>query len=341
MELKKNHPLYQEDIRVILSIDNIELLNGKSFLITGATGMVGVMLIDALMQLEDVTIYAVGRNEEKAKQRLGEYFSNPRFHFLKHNVCEPFNSQLIVDYIIPAASNTHPLAYSQYPIETIFINIKGAENALELATRCGGTVVYTSTNEVYGNAIGNEVFTEDYNGKLNLSNARACYNESKRTAEALCQSYLAERGTKVKIARLCRIFGPTMLENDSKASSQFIKNAIDGEDIVLKSRGEQFFSYTYVADAVAGLLVVLLKGEIGVPYNVSSEKTNVHLRDFAQLCAESCGRKVVFEIPSEVEQKGFSLATQAILSNDRIKEIGFRPYYDMRDAINRTIQILQ
>ena len=132
-----------------------------------------------------------------------------------------------------------------------------------------------------------------------------------------------------------------MLENDSKASSQFIKNAIDGEDIVLKSRGEQFFSYTYVADAVAGLLVVLLKGEIGVPYNVSSEKTNVHLRDFAQLCAESCGRKVVFEIPSEVEQKGFSLATQAILSNDRIKEIGFRPYYDMRDAINRTIQILQ
>lgn len=341
MELKKNHPLYQEDIRVILSIDNIELLNGKSFLITGATGMVGVMLIDALMQLEDVTIYAVGRNEEKAKHRLGEYCSNPRFHFLKHNVCEPFNSQLIVDYIIPAASNTHPLAYSQYPIETIFINIKGAENALELATRCGGTVVYTSTNEVYGNAIGNEVFTEDYNGKLNLSNARACYNESKRTAEALCQSYLAERGTKVKIARLCRIFGPTMLENDSKASSQFIKNAIDGEDIVLKSRGEQFFSYTYVADAVAGLLVVLLKGEIGVPYNVSSEKTNVHLRDFAQLCAESCGRKVVFEIPSEVEQKGFSLATQAILSNDRIKEIGFRPYYDMRDAINRTIQILQ
>lgn len=341
MELKKIHPFYQEDLKHVLSVDGIESLHGKSFLITGATGMVGVMLIDALMLMRDVTVYAVGRNKDKAKKRLGEYFGNPYFHFLEHDVCSPFDSQLKVDYIIPAASNTHPLAYSQYPIETILINVKGAENALELASRCNAIVVYTSTNEVYGNAIGNEVFDEDYNGRLNLSNARSCYNESKRTAEALCQSYIAERGVKVKIARLCRIFGPTMLESDSKASSQFIKKAIAREDIVLKSKGEQYYSYTYVADAVAGLLVVLLKGAIGVAYNVSSEKTNVHLKDFAKLCAESCGKNVVFELPSEAEQKGFSIAMQAILSNDRIREIGFVPRYTMKDAINRTIQILR
>ena len=341
MELKKNHPLYQEDLKHILSIDGIDSLRGKSFLITGATGMVGVVLIDALMQMKDIKVYAVGRNKEKAKQRLGEYFDNPNFEFIEHDVCKPFDSRLKVDYIIPAASNTHPLAYSQYPIETILINIKGAENALELAAQCGATVVYTSTNEVYGNALGDEVFTEDYNGRLNLSNARACYNESKRTSEALCQSYIAEKGVKVKIARLCRIFGPTMLESDSKASSQFIKKAIAGEDIVLKSIGEQYFSYTYVADAVVGLLVVLLKGEIGVPYNVSSEKTDVHLKDFAQLCAENCGKDVVFELPSEAEQKGFSIAMQAILSNERIKGIGFEPHYSITDAINRTIQILK
>lgn len=341
MELKKSHPLYQEDLKYILSVDGIEALRGKSFLITGATGMVGVMLIDALMLLKDVKVYAVGRNKEKAKLRLGEYFENPNFVFLEHDVCRPFDSQLKVDYIIPAASNTHPLAYSQYPIETILINIKGAENALNLAAQCGATVIYTSTNEVYGNALGDEVFTEDYNGRLNLSNARACYNESKRTSEALCQSYIAEKGVKVKIARLCRIFGPTMLESDSKASSQFIKKAIAGEDIVLKSKGNQYFSYTYVADAVAGLLVVLLKGEVGVPYNVSSEKTDVHLKDFAQLCAENCGKNVVFELPSEAEQKGFSIAMQAILSNERIKSIGFVPHYSITDSINRTIQILK
>ena len=341
MSLNKNHSLYQEDLNHILSTRGIEKLHRKRFLITGATGMLGVMLIDALMAMKDVTVIAVGRDSEKARIRLGEYFGNPHFRFLEQDVCKPFDNCIDVDYIIPAASNTHPLAYSQFPIETININVKGAENALELASQCGGTVIYTSTNEVYGNALGEEVFVEDYNGRLNLSNARSCYNESKRTAEALCQSYIAERGTKVKIARLCRIFGPTMLMSDSKASSQFIKKALEGEDIVLKSKGEQYYSYTYVADAVVGLLVVLLNGAIGVPYNVSSEKTNVHLKDFAQLCADACGKEVVFELPSESEQKGFSLAVNAVLSNERIKGIGFEPHYTMRDAICRTIRIMQ
>ena len=211
---------------------------------------------------------------------------------------------------------------------------------MQLAEKCGATVIYTSTNEVYGNALDDKPFQEDSNGKLNLSNARSCYNESKRTAEALCQSYIAEKGVDVKIARLCRIFGPTMLESDSKASSQFIKKAIAGEDIVLKSTGEQYFSYTYVADAVAGLLEVLLHGEVGKAYNVSSEKTNVHLKDFAQICAEYNGRDVVFELPSETERQGYSIAMNAILENDRIKSIGFKPYYEMRNAVWRTITIL-
>ena len=340
MRLDKQHVFYQEDIKNILSIDGIDKLHGTSFLITGATGMVGVMLVDALMAMGDVKVYAVGRNKEKAADRLGDYFDNSNFEFIEQDVCDPFDGSLKVDYIIPAASNTHPLAYSQYPIETIMVNIKGAEHALNLADKCGATVVYTSTNEVYGNAISNEEFTEDNNGKLNLSNARSCYNESKRTCEAMCQSYIAEHGTMVKIARLCRVFGPTMLESDSKASSQFIKNAIAGEDIVLKSEGKQYFSYTYVADAVAGLLTVLLNGEIGVAYNVSSEKTNVHLCDFAKLCAEICGKNVVFDLPSETECKGFSIAMNAILANDRIKSIGFKPFYNMKEAIKRTISIL-
>lgn len=341
MVLNKSHKLYKEDLKNILSVKGIDKVHGKSFLITGATGMVGVMLIDSLMALGDVKVIAVGRDKDKAKSRLGEYYENPNFQFLQHDVCQPFPEDVKVDYVIPMASNTHPLAYSQYPVETILINIKGAEHALNLADKCGATVVYTSTNEIYGNAIADEVFTEDYNGRLNLSNARSCYNESKRTAEAMCQSYFAEKNVKVKIARLCRIFGPTMLEGDSKASSQFIKKAIAGEDIVLKSEGNQYFSYTYAADAVAGLLTVLINGEYGVAYNVSSEKTNVHLKDFANLCAAYHGRKVLFDLPSESERKGYSVATQAILSNDRIKAIGFEPQYEIKEAIYRTIEMLE
>lgn len=341
MELNKKHPLYQEDMKNILSVDGIENLSGKRFLITGATGMVGVMLIDSLMKLGNVKVIAVGRNADKAKSRLGGYFDNENFIFLSQDVCKPFPKDLNPDYIIPAASNTHPLAYSQYPIETIMINIKGAENALDLAAKCGATVVYTSTNEVYGNAVSDEEFTEDYNGRLNLSNSRSCYNESKRTAESLCQSYMAEKGVKVKIARLCRIFGPTMLESDTKASSQFIKKAVADEDIVLKSEGTQYFSYTYVADAVAGLLCVLLKGEYGEAYNISSQKTNIHLKDFAQLCAKCNGKNVIFDLPTEKEKQGYSVAMKAILSNKKLLGLGFKPIYTMEDAINRTVRILK
>lgn len=342
MILNKQNPLYKEDLNNILSINNIDNLHEKSFLITGATGMVGIMLIDVLMSLRDVKVYAVGRNRNKAKERLGEYFDNSNFEFIEQDVCMPFDESLNVDVIIPAASNTHPLAYSQYPVETMMINLKGAEHALKLAEKCGATVLYPSTVEVYGNATNaDDIFVESYTGNLNLATSRACYTESKRASEALCQSYIAQKNIKVKIARLCRIFGPTMLESDSKASSQFIKKAIANEDIVLKSEGNQFFSYIYVADAVAGLLTILLNGENGESYNISSEKTNVHLKEFAQICAECNGKNVVFDLPSETERKGFSIAIQAILSNDKIKNIGFKPMYDIRNAINRTLIILR
>ena len=285
-------------------------------------------------------MYAVGRNKETAKSRLGENYENKAFCFIEQDVRQSFPKDLQIDYIIPLASNTHPLAYSQYPIETIESNVKGAEYAFQKAIECDATVLYPSTVEVYGNARGEDVFTEDYTGLLNLSTSRACYTESKRVSEALCQSYIAERGAKAKIVRLSRIFGPTMLMSDSKASSQFIMKALNREDIVLKSKGEQLFSYTYVADAVKALLYVLVKGESGMAYNISNEACDVRLKDFARYCADWAGKEVVFDLPSETERKGFSVAMKAILDNTRLKELGWLPEYDMKRALRRTLQIL-
>lgn len=342
--MNKQHPLYREDIDKIISMQGIKTLYEKSFLITGATGLIGMLLIDALMETNkkgaNITIYAIGRNKAKARERLGEYYADEYFHFIEQDVRQPLPDNIHVDYIIPLASNTHPLAYSQFPIETIEINVKGAEHALQKAIECNATVLYPSTVEVYGNARGSDVFTEDYTGQLNLSTARACYTESKRVSEALCQSYIAEKGANVKIVRLSRIFGPTMLMSDTKASSQFIIKALTGEDIVLKSKGEQYFSYTHACDAVCAMLHVLIYGENGIVYNISNELCNVHLKDFAQACAEWAGKDVIFELPSETEQKGFSIATQAILDNTRIRNIGYVPHYSMKDAINRTLDIL-
>lgn len=340
MGIKRNSCLYQEDIQTILNQYGIGLLEGKRFLVTGATGLIGVQLTDALMSIKDTIVYVIGRSKSKAEARLGVYFSSPRFYFIEQDVLQPL-PEIDVDFVIPLASNTHPVAYSQYPIETILINTKGAEHALDLASKCGAIVLYPSTVEIYGNARDEDVFVEDYTGQLNLSNARSCYTESKRLSEALCQSYISEKNVDVRIVRLSRIFGPTVLPSDTKASSQFIRKAVCNEDIVLKSTGSQYFSYTYVADAVSAMLFVLLHGKTGVAYNISNQACNVHLKEFAELCASYNNKKVVFDLPDETEKKGFSIAQQAILDNQRLLSLGWQPQFDMVNAVHRTIEMIK
>ena len=345
MNFNRNNPQYQEDLNYIISSIDAEPLREKSILVTGATGLIGTLIIDSLFALNtkgfDIRIYALGRSKERASDRLGLYYNDSRFFFLEQDIQHPLPVELNVDYIIHGASNAHPMAYSQDPIGTIMTNIKGIENVLNKALMCKAGVLFMSTVEIYGNARGEEIFTENYTGNLNLSNARSCYPESKRLCEAMCQSYIAQRNSNIKIVRLSRVFGPTMTEADSKASAQFLKKAKAGENIVLKSDGMQFFSYTYAADAVAAILYVLVKGEIGVPYNVSAEGCNVHLRDFAEICAKVAGRKVIYRQPIEIESNGFSKATNAILDNKLLQALGWKPHYDMIDAVERTINILQ
>lgn len=340
MRLNKQHPLYQEDLQSVLSVPGIDFLKGKSVLVTGATGLIGVHLIDALMLLGGVKVYAVGRNKEKASTRLGEYLGRSEFVFIEQDVCQQFPDDIEADYIIPLASNTHPLAYSRFPVETVQTNIMGLTNALNLAKNNGGMVLFPSTVEIYGNSRDNKPFRENDTGELDLSTARSCYTESKRVGEALCQSYFSEYGVQVKIVRLSRVFGPTMLESDTKASSQFVKKAVAGEDIVLKSKGDQLFSYIYVSDAVAMLLHVMLHGKIGGIYNISNELCDVQLKDFAEICAKCVKKNVVFELPAEDESRGYSIAKNAVLDNGLLKSLGFVPKYGIKDAIERTIILL-
>ena len=342
--------IYIEDLEYIC---NLELpwkkLENKTILFSGATGMIGSFLIDAILYKNKrdnlhCTIYAMGRDKNKAKQRFSYCWQNEEFHFVEHDINRPleWGSEAKVDYVLHLASNTHPVAYATDPIGTITANILGTYHMLEFAVKHNAErVAFASSNEIYGENRGDvEKFEETYCGYIDCNTMRAGYPESKRCGESLCQAYIAQKDLDVVIPRLTRSYGPTLLKNDTKALSQFLKKGIVGEDIVLKSAGTQYYSYTYVADAVAGLLTVLLCGKKGEAYNISDEASDIMLKDLAAIIAKVCGTKVVFELPDAVEAAGFSKATKARLDNEKIKELGYQAGYDLEKGIRQTIALL-
>jgi len=342
-----NNDDYISDLRYVAGLDlPWDRLKDKSILISGATGLVGSFLVDVLLSKSiGCTVYAIGRNEERAKMRFSNWVEDEHFVFIPHDINTPLIRPDLgtVDYVIHMASNTHPMQYSTDPIGTITTNIFGVYNMLEFAVEHHASrFAFTSSNEVYGENRGDvELFAEDYCGYINSNTMRAGYPESKRCGEALCQAYKAQKGLDVVIPRLTRSYGPTMLTSDTKAISQFINKGVAGEDIVLKSAGTQYYSYTYVADAVSGLLYVLLLGENGEAYNIADEASDIMLKDLAAVIAELSDKKVVFEIPDAVEAAGYSTATKARLAGDKIKELGWRAGYDIKSGMERTLRVLK
>ena len=235
------------------------------------------------------------------------------------------------------------MLYATDPIGTITTNIIGVQNLLDFSIEHSVTrFVFASSNEIYGENRGDtEFFDESYCGYIDCNTLRAGYPESKRCGEALCQAYKAQKGLNVIIARFTRSYGPTMEMSNTRALSQFIKKAIAGEDIVLKSAGTQYFSYTYMADAVSGVLYAMLCGKSGEAYNISDESGDIMLKDLAALIAEIGGEKVVFEAPDAVEAAGYSKATKARLDGSKLKKLGWRAIYDIKTGMERTISILK
>ena len=345
-----DNELYNEDLKYVAELDlPWEKLKGKSILISGATGLVGSFLVDVILTKNSeglgCTVYALGRNEEKAKNRFSKWIYDEHLVFIPYDINKPFNKPNLgtIDYVLHMASNTHPMQYSTDPIGTITTNIIGVQNMLEFAVTHNATrFAFTSSNEIYGENRGDvEMFKEDYCGYINSNTMRAGYPESKRCGEALCQAYKAQKGLDVVIPRPTRSYGPTMLMTDTKAISQFIKKGIAGENIVLKSSGTQYYSYTYVADAVSGLLYVLLNGKSGEAYNIADEASDIMLKDLAAIIAGIAGKKVVFEIPDAVEAAGYSTATKARLDGSKLKSLGWSAKYDIKSGMERTISILK
>lgn len=338
---------YLKDIEKYLNAIDLEFLNNKKLLITGATGLIGSYLIDLLMKYNEkynknIEIYAMSRNEENLKNRFITYYDSKNFHPVIEDVCNKIEIDEI-DYIIHGASNTHPVAYSTDPIGTISTNVLGLYNLLDLAKEKNvKRFLFLSSVEIYGENDKNiDSFKETDLGYINCNTLRAGYPESKRLGESLCQAYIEKYNLDIVIPRISRVYGPTVLKTDTKALSQFINNVLEDKDIVLKSDGTQYFSYSYVGDVVLGLITLLEKGVSGEAYNISDERSNIHLKDLAKLIADYGNKKVIFDLPNEIERKGFSKATKAIIDSSKLKSLGYIPITPIEEGITLTIDILK
>lgn len=348
MKLLENET-YQMDIAQVLAMDvPWEKMSGKHVLITGATGMIASVVIDILMKRNkenngNIRICAISRNRQKAEQRFCAYWGNPNFAWISHDINNPLPELGNMDYILHAASNTHPRAYAADPIGTITANVQGTYQLLEYASghHCE-RFFFFSTVEIYGeNKNDVEKFDEKYLGYIDCNTTRAGYPESKRLGEALCNAFAAQKGQDFVVGRFSRVYGPTMSAEDSKAVAQFIRKAALGEDIVLKSEGNQLYSYTYAVDAASAALYLLLKGESRSAVNIVDASSDITLKELAGLLARAAGTKVVFELPDDAEKAGYSTATKAVLDGTRLERLGWRAQTPIREGLFKTLQILR
>lgn len=344
-----SNSLYMEQISLICnSALPWNKFKDAVIIISGATGMVGKTLIDVLVQRnrqygDNIKIIALSRNYRGAKDRLGEYLDNGQVEYLPCDVNDKIPECGHADYIIHAASNTHPLQYAKDSIGTITANVIGTKNLLDYAVAYGTRqFCFISSVEIYGENRGDiEKFSEDYLGYIDSNSLRAGYPESKRLGEALCNAYGNTFSLKFVIPRLSRVYGPTMLMEDTKAISQFIKKAASGQDILLKSEGTQIYSYSFVTDAVSGILYTMLLGKGGNAYNVADPDSDISLKELAWTLADIAKTQLLFEAPSELEKKGYSTATKAMLNAGKLKGLGWEPRVHMREGLECTIDYLK
>lgn len=306
--------------------------NNKALLISGETGFIGSFLIKVLRYRVDcfgnkIRVVSLSRRGGVSD----DYLEN-----LSTDVCNPIGYAAPVDYILHLASNTHPKQYAEDPIGTILTNIDGCNNLLKFAVKKKARFLLASSVEIYGQGT-EKPMDEHYCGYIDCNQARAGYNEAKRTCEALTQSYRQRFGVDAVIVRLARVFGPDK-KKDTKVMSQFMDKAVLGDEIVMKSHGEQRYSYVYIADAVGALIKILLDGKDGEAYNISDDDDGKTLREYAEYLAHLSNQKVKFEIE---DNSAVSKATFALMDTTKLKALGWTPLYTVCQGLKETYTIKQ
>ena len=325
----------------------IEKMKNCAVLITGATGTIGSYLVDLFLRYNDthsagIKIYASGRSLKRLSERF-DGFKTELLTYVEYDILEKISFDFPVDYIIHAAGNAYPEAFSNHPVETVVGNVSGTYALLEYARMHGAKrLLYVSSGEVYGQGdLSLDEYDEDYSGYVNPVSPRSCYPSSKRAAETLCASYSKQYGLETVIVRPCHTYGPSITAVDNRANAQFIRNVLGGEDIVLKSEGLQMRSYCYIADCASVILTVLMNGKSGEAYNSANPDARITIAGFAGAIAEAASRNVVFAVPTNDDIAQRTPIAKQVLSSKKAEELGWKGHFSVQSGTEHTLRILK
>lgn len=339
----------KEDLKRLAKYLYENNFSGNTFLITGATGLIGSLCIKAIIEHNNnyqlpIKVIAFARNEQKVYTVFEDEFKGKTYidniEFIYQDITDSIPDDISSDYIIHTANSTSSQYFIKKPVEVIESIYTGTKKILDygVKNKIKG-MVYLSSMEVFGEIRTTQRITEKNLGYLDIQNIRSCYSEGKRLAELLCMSYAVEYNLSVKIARLAQTFGAGISKNENRVFAQFARSAIKGQNILLHTKGESIGNYCYTADAIQAIFLLLMKGKNGEPYTVVNEETTRSIAEMAKMVAEnfSKGRsQLIFDIPNE-NIFGYAPVTKMRLSSRKLNDLGWEPRITLEEMYKRMI----
>ena len=296
---------------------------------TGGAGFLGAALCRRLLS-EENEVFCLDNLYSGYLENIKDYMNNPRFHFIEHDVTEPFDIR--VDRIFHLACPASPGKYQKDSVYTSKVCFLGAINMLELARKYDARILLTSTSEIYGDP---EIHpqTESYRGNINPIGIRSCYGEGKRIAESLFFDYHRQYGVQIKVARLFNVYGPEMNSQDGRVIANFVYQALNGEDITIFGNGRQTRSFCYIDDCIGGLIKLMDKDDFTGPVNIGNPE-EITIQETAEMIlrlTKSTSEIVYRDLPFDDERRrrpSIDLAK---------KELCWEPKVKLEDGVRMTI----
>jgi UDP-glucuronate decarboxylase len=297
-------------------------------LITGGSGFLGSHLAKKLLNKGEEVICLDNFFTGK-KDNIKELFNHQDFEFIRHDVTEPI--KLEVDQIWHLACPASPVYYQFNPIKTTKTSFMGTYNMLGLAKRVGAKILLASTSEIYGDPEEHPQ-TEDYNGSVNTTGIRSCYDEGKRIAETLCSDYQRIHGVDTRIMRIFNTYGPNMRSDDGRVISNFIVQALKGEKITIYGDGTQTRSFCYVDDLIHGM-ELLMASNYNKPINIGNPK-EFTIKELACLVRELVNSNINFEYKELPQNDPRQRRPNIKRAKD---ELNWQPKINLKEGLIKTI----